>query len=71
MKTKTLGLIIIVIGILMIFYTGINLISSEKVFKLGDMQMNMNKNHPIQWSPIVGVALIAGGIVLVALDKKK
>ncbi len=71
MNTKTLGLVTIVIGILMIIYTGFNLITSKNVFKLGDMQMNMNTNHPVQWSPIVGIILIGGGIVLVALNKKK
>lgn len=71
MKTKTLGLITIVIGILMIIYTGFNLITSKKVFEMGSMQMNMNTNHPIQWSPIVGIILIGGGIFLVVLNKKK
>ena len=71
MKTKTLGLVVIVIGILMMLYTGFNLITSKKVFEMGGMEMNMNTNHPIQWSPIVGIILLAIGIVLVALDRKK
>lgn len=71
MNTKTLGLVVIIIGILMILYTGFNLMTSEKVFEMGGMEMSMNKSHPVQWSPIVGVVLLAGGIVLVALNKKK
>lgn len=71
MKTKTLGLVVIVIGILMMLYTGFNLITSKKVFEMGGMEMSMNTNHPIQWSPIVGIILLAVGIVLVALDRKK
>lgn len=71
MKTKTLGIVIAIIGILMIIYTGFNYVTTEKVIDLGPMEMSMEKNHPVQWSPIVGVVLLIGGIVLVAIDKKK
>ncbi|MDO9276626.1 MAG: hypothetical protein Q7T92_13915 [Lutibacter sp.] len=71
MKTKTLGIVIAIIGLLMIIYTGFNYVTTEKVIDLGPMEMSMEKNHPVQWSPIVGVALLIGGIVLVAMDKKK
>lgn len=71
MKTKTLGIVIAIIGILMIIYTGFNYVTTEKVIDLGPMEMSMEKNHPVQWSPIVGVALLVGGIVLIVMDKKK
>ncbi|HEY9219960.1 MAG: hypothetical protein WAV86_10890 [Lutibacter sp.] len=71
MKTKTLGIVIAIIGVLMIIYTGFNYVTTEKVIDLGPMEMSMEKNHPVQWSPIIGVVLLIGGIVLVAIDKKK
>ncbi len=71
MKTKTIGIVIAILGILMIIYTGFNYMTTEKVVDFGPMQMSVEKSHPVQWSPIVGVLLLVGGIVIVAMDKKK
>ena len=37
MNTKTLGIILIIIGILMIAYTGFNYVTSEKVVDIGPL----------------------------------
>jgi uncharacterized membrane protein YidH (DUF202 family) len=71
MKTKTLGIVIAIIGILMIIYTGFSYMTTEKVVDFGPMEMSMEESHPVQWSPIVGVILLVGGIVIVAMDRKK
>ena len=68
---KIIGIILIGLGILMMVYTGFNYVTKEKVVDLGPIQINADKNHPVQWSPIVGLVLIIGGIVVVAVDKKK
>lgn len=70
MQTKYLGIAIIAIGVLMMIYTGFNYITTEKVVDLGVIEINKQKNHPIQWSPIVGLALIVGGVVVLAFNKK-
>lgn len=54
----------------MIVYTGFNYVTTEKVVDLGPIEINAEKNHPVQWSPIVGVLLIVGGIAVVMLNKK-
>ena len=71
MKTKTIGIVLSIIGILMIIYTGFNYVTTEKVVDLGPMHMSMERNHPVQWSPIVGAVLLVGGIILVVMDRKK
>lgn len=72
MKTKTiLGTVLIVIGIIMVAYTGFTYVTTEKVVDLGPVQINQEKNHFVQWSPIVGVILLVGGIVIIALGKKE
>ena len=67
---KNVGIVIIVIGILMIAYTGFNFITKEKVVDVGPIEINKEENHPVQWSPIVGVVLLVGGIVLFAANRK-
>lgn len=71
MKTKTLGIVVAILGILMIIYTGFSYMTTEKVVDFGPMQMSVEESHPVQWSPIIGVILLVGGIVIVAMDKKK
>jgi uncharacterized membrane protein YdcZ (DUF606 family) len=70
MNTKAIGIILIVIGIIMIAYTGFSYVTTEKVVDLGPLQINHEVSHPVQWSPIIGAVLLVGGIVIIALDKK-
>ena len=67
---KPLGITLIIIGIIMIAYTGFNYVTTERVVDLGPIKVNKEENHPVKWSPIVGVALLLGGIVVIAIDKK-
>ncbi len=67
---KTIGFILTILGLVMIIYTGFNYVTTEKVVDLGPIQINAEKNHPVQWSPIVGGVLLIGGIVVLANSKK-
>lgn len=71
MQRRTIGIAVIIIGILMMIYTGFNYVTTERVVNLGPIKINAEKNHPIQWSPIVGAVLLVGGIVLVFTGKKE
>ena len=72
MKTKTIGIALIVIGIIMTIYTGFNYVTTEKVVDLGPIQINKEENHPVQWAPIVGVIVIViGGFLVVKGSSKK
>ncbi len=70
MQTKNLGIGLIVIGIVMMIYTGFTYVTTEKVVDLGPIKINKEKDHPVQWSPIIGVILLAGGVIMIATDKK-
>ena len=70
MQKRTLGFILILLGSAMIIYNGFNYVTTEKVVDLGSIVINKEKNHPVQWSPIAGVILLVGGIVLVVNNKK-
>ncbi len=70
MTTKSVGFIVIIIGIIMMAYTGFNYVTTDKVVDLGAIQINQKKNHLVEWSPIIGIVLVFGGVVLIALSKK-
>ena len=50
--------------------TGFNLVTKEKVVDIGPVEINKDKNHPVQWSPIVGGVLLIAGVVVVLTGKK-
>ena len=68
---RYLGIILIILGGLMMIYTGFNYITKEKVVDLGPIEVNKEKNHPVQWSPIVGAIMLVGGIAVIAANKGK
>jgi len=67
---KIIGFALIIIGILMIAYTGFNFITKEKVVDVGPIEITKEKNHPVQWPPIVGGVVIAAGIIALVGSKK-
>ena len=67
---KTIGIVLIVIGVIMVSITGFNMVTKKKVVDIGALEINKTENHPISWSPIIGVALIIGGIAVIATAKK-
>jgi uncharacterized membrane protein YidH (DUF202 family) len=70
MKSKIIGVVIIIIGIVMIAFNSFNFKTTEKVVDLGAIQISKEKDNPIAWSPILGVVLLIGGIVIIVSGKK-
>jgi len=70
MKTKNLGIVLIILGTIMMVYTGFNYITTKNVVDIGDIKIDKTENHPVQWSPILGGILLVSGVVLVAANKK-
>jgi hypothetical protein len=68
---KQLGMILIGAGILALIYTGFSFTTEEKVVDLGPLEINKEKKHKLNWPPYAGIALLAGGVVLLAMNKKK
>ncbi len=54
----------------MMIYTGFNFVTTEKIVDIGPLEINKDKNHFVQWSPVIGVLFIVGGIVAFAINKK-
>jgi hypothetical protein len=69
---KSVGLIILFVGLAITVVTGFSFVTREKVVDLGEVQISRNKNHNVAWSPIAGVVVMAigGGILLFGYRKK-
>ncbi len=71
MNTKSVGLIILAIGLAMTLYTGFNYVTREKVVDLGSIEITKEKGHTTSWSPFIGIGVIViGGVVFLSGKKK-
>ena len=71
MQTKIAGIALILIGVVMIAYTGFNYVTTEKVVDIGPLKINREQNHFVQWPPVIGGVLLVGGILIVVMGKKR
>ncbi len=69
MQTKTLGIGIIIIGVLIMVYSGFNYVTSKRVVDIGSIHVNRETNHRVSVSPYIGLIFLAGGLFI--LLKKK
>ncbi|PRY52607.1 hypothetical protein B0I27_10573 [Arcticibacter pallidicorallinus] len=68
---RTIGLILIVIGAVMLIWTGFSYTKKEKIIDAGPIQVSADKQETVNWPPYLGGLLIIGGIAIVATAKKR
>lgn len=68
---KTIGIIIIVIGLGLTVFSFVTVFTKEKVVDLGKLEITTDKPHNLNVSPLVGIAVIGLGGILVGLSYKK
>ena len=67
---RTIGLILIVLGVVTLIWTGFSYTKKEKVIDAGPIQVSADKEKSVNWPPYLGGILLIGGIVVVATAKK-
>ena len=67
---KTTGIILIVIGTIMLIWTGFTYTKKEKVIDAGPLQVSVDKQKSVNWPPYLGGVLILGGVAVVIFSKK-
>jgi hypothetical protein len=68
---KTLGIILIVIGIAMIIIRGVSVPTQKKVVDIGSLQVNKTENKWIGWPTYAGALVAVVGVVLTLSGKKR
>ncbi|HEX9156074.1 MAG TPA: hypothetical protein VF819_10945 [Nitrospira sp.] len=72
MKTATsLGIALIMLGIVAFVYQGITYTTREKVIDLGPLQATVDKKETIPLTPLVGGLALAGGVALVIVGARR
>jgi hypothetical protein len=69
---KKTGIAIIIVGLLLTIITAFTFFTREKVVDIGKVEITANKRHHIAWSPLIGIAVMGvGGVVLLMASKKQ
>lgn len=68
---KTLGIVLLVVGVIMTVFTGFNVVTKKKVVDLGKVEINKEEKTPIYWSPVTGGLLAAAGLLVLVVGKRK
>lgn len=68
---KTLGIVLIVVGIAMILIRGFSVVTEKKVVDLGPLEVNKKENKWVGWPTYAGGIVALVGVVLVVSNKNK
>jgi hypothetical protein len=68
---KTVGIFLLVIGAVMLIWTGFSYTKREKVVDAGPIQISADKEKSVNWPPYAGGILALGGIILLVTNKKR
>lgn len=64
--TKTLGILLIAVGLIIGIWGAIGFSTSKKVLDIGPLEATKTTTHRIPYAPIFGGLILVGGVVLVA-----
>lgn len=68
---KSLGITLIVLGLIMLVWGGFTYTKKEKIVDAGPIEISADKQKSVNWPPYAGaVALIAGVIVYVSAKRR-
>ncbi len=67
---KIIGILLIAIGLVALATGGLSYTRREKVVDIGPIEATAERRETIPLSPILGVASLAGGIILLVAGRK-
>jgi hypothetical protein len=69
---KYAGIIIILTGLGLTIFTATTYFTKEKVVDIGKIEITRNKPHHLNWSPLIGIAMMGiGGVIVWQTNKKQ
>jgi uncharacterized membrane protein HdeD (DUF308 family) len=65
------GLVLIVLGLVALVYQGISYTSRETVVDIGPVHATADRQRTLPLPPVLGIAAVAGGVVLLIAGVRK
>lgn len=70
MNKGTVGILLIVFGLIALAYQGFTYTKREKVVDAGPIQISVDKEKTVSLPPIIGGLALAAGVVLLISSKR-
>jgi hypothetical protein len=67
---RTIALVMIIIGIIMLVWTGFTYTQKEKLVDAGPIQISADKQKSVNWPPYVGGIILVAGVIILTTSKK-
>lgn len=67
---RTIPLVMIIIGIIMLVWTGFTYTQKEKLVDAGPIQISADKQKSVNWPPYVGGIILVAGVIILTTSKK-
>ncbi len=68
---RVAGIMLIVVGILMIVFSGFNFTQEKNVAKIGPLEVNKQETKHVGWPTYAGGVILIAGIALTFAGRKK
>ena len=68
---KIAAIVLIVLGVLSLAYGGISYTREKKVLDIGPIEATTRTRETIPLPPVLGIAAIAGGVLMLVMSSRK
>ena len=68
---RSLGILLVLLGVAMLIWRGISYTSEKKVVDLGSVEIKAKEKKSVNWPLYTGAIVLVAGVVIMAADKKK
>lgn len=68
---RALGILLLVVGLAMLAFTGFNFKTEKKVLDVGPLEVNKEESHHVGWPVWAGGLAAAAGLVILVAGRKK
>jgi uncharacterized membrane protein len=67
---RTIGIVLIILGIVLLVWTGFTYTKKEKIIDAGPIQVSADREKSVNWPPYAGAIVLVVGAVLFLSAKK-
>ena len=68
---RSLGIVLIVLGVVLFIWTGFTYTKKEKIIDAGPIQVSADREKSVNWPPYAGGVVLIAGLVIFLGSKKK
>jgi uncharacterized membrane protein YidH (DUF202 family) len=68
---KTIGIVLVVLGVLALVYGGVSYNKNRTVLEVGSMKVTATEQKSIPVPAVVGVVVLIGGVALLVVGKRR